>query len=93
MPRKTSADAKGRTPESQEKIPDRHETREKQKNLLIAVGVAAIVIIAAACAFVFLTPQVATTGDQVSVYYTVAFDNGTVFDSNMNGTRSNYPGQ
>ena len=64
----------------------RRKKREKQKNLLITVGVAAIIIIAAACAFVFLTPQVATTGDRVSVYYTVAFDNGTVFDSNMNGT-------
>lgn len=30
--------------------------------------------------------QVATYGDTVSVYYTVAFENGTVFGSNMDGT-------
>ncbi|MGB8219442.1 MAG: FKBP-type peptidyl-prolyl cis-trans isomerase [Methanoregula sp.] len=87
-PADTSADAKEEPPESQDAVPEQEtpEKREKRKNLLITVGVAAIIIIAAACAFVFLTPQVATTGDQVSVYYTGAFDNGTVFDSNMNGT-------
>lgn len=31
-------------------------------------------------------PQVAMYGDTVSVYYTVAFENGTVFGSNMDGT-------
>jgi FKBP-type peptidyl-prolyl cis-trans isomerase 2 len=84
-PEKTSADAKEETPESQDAVP-KPEKREKRKNLLITVGVAAIIIIAAACAFVFLTPQVATTGDRVSVSYTVAFDNGSVIDSNMNST-------
>jgi peptidylprolyl isomerase len=33
-----------------------------------------------------LSLQVATPGDTVSVYYTGAFENGTVFDSNMDGT-------
>jgi peptidylprolyl isomerase len=32
------------------------------------------------------SPQLAKTGDTVSVYYTGMFENGTVFDSNMNGT-------
>ena len=84
----TSADAKEETPESMDAVPEQMtpEKREKRKNLLITVGVAIIIILAAACAFVFLTPQVATTGDRVSVYYTVAFNNGTVIDSNMNST-------
>jgi peptidylprolyl isomerase len=84
-PETTSADEKEEPAESKGAVPD-HEKREKRRNLLITIGVAAIIIVAAACAFVFLTPQVAINGDQVSVYYTGAFENGTVFDSNLNGT-------
>jgi peptidylprolyl isomerase len=84
-PEKISAEENVGPSESKGAVPD-NEKREKQKSLLITIGVTAIIIVAAACAFVFLTPQVATNGDRVSVYYTVAFDNGTVFDSNMNGT-------
>jgi peptidylprolyl isomerase len=32
------------------------------------------------------SPQLATTGDTVSVYYTGTLENGTMFDSNMNST-------
>ena len=33
-----------------------------------------------------VSSQVATKGDTVSVYYTGTFENGTVYDSNMDGT-------
>lgn len=60
--------------------------QEQQRNLLISIGVAIVIILAASCAFVFLTQPVATKGDTISVYYTGMLENGTVFDSNMNGT-------
>ena len=46
----------------------------------------AIVIVAAIVLFFLFNPFVARTRDTVSVYYTGTLDNGTVFDSNMNGT-------
>jgi peptidylprolyl isomerase len=85
MPENTSADKKEKPPETKDTVKDNGK-QEKQKNLLITIGVAIVIIVAAACAFIFLTPQVATKGDTVSVYYTEAFDNGTVFYSNMNST-------
>ena len=85
VPKNTPGDKKGKNTELKDVKPDNGK-REKQRNFLISIGVAVVIILAAACAFVFLTPQVATKGDRVSVYYSEAFDNGTVFYSNMNST-------
>ena len=50
------------------------------------VIVAAVIVIAAVGYVVFANRTVAKTGDTVGVYYTGVLDNGTVFDSNVNGT-------
>jgi len=48
--------------------------------------VAAIILIAAVGYIVLANRTVAKPGDVVGVYYTGKFDNGTVFDSNINST-------
>jgi|WetSurMetagenome_2_1015567.scaffolds.fasta_scaffold38681_3 FKBP-type peptidyl-prolyl cis-trans isomerase 2 len=85
-PTNTSANENGKSAETKDAVKET-DKQEQKKNLLISLGVAIVIIIAAAGAFVCLTPQVATKGDIVSVYYTEAFENGTVFYSNMNSTK------
>ncbi|MEN6395212.1 MAG: FKBP-type peptidyl-prolyl cis-trans isomerase [Methanoregula sp.] len=85
-PKSTPGDENGKNAEVKEIKPGKGN-KENQRNLLIAIGVAVVIIFAAACAFVYFTPQVATKGDKVAVYYTEAFDNGTVVESNMNSTK------
>ncbi|MGD0534360.1 MAG: FKBP-type peptidyl-prolyl cis-trans isomerase [Methanoregula sp.] len=85
VPESTSADEKEKSAETKDAVKVNGK-REKQWNLLITIGVAVVIIVAAACAFVYLTASVATKGDTVSVYYTEAFENGTVYISNMNTT-------
>jgi peptidylprolyl isomerase len=58
----------------------------KQLYQKVGIVVGAIVIVAAIILFVLFNPFVARTGDLATVYYTGTLDNGTVFDSNMNGT-------
>jgi len=50
--------------------------------ILVGVGI----LIATILGFVMFNPFVAKTGDTVSVYYTGTLDDGTIFDTNENGT-------
>lgn len=57
-------------------------SRKKMYMNYAVVGIAAVIILAA-IGFFFMNPSGAKTGDTVMVYYTGTFDNGTVFDSNL----------
>ncbi len=59
---------------------------QKSRNFLVMIGVIVVILVAAAGAFIFFAGSVATNGDTVTVYYTEAFENGTVISSNMNST-------
>lgn len=84
VPKETPAAAPAESPEK--KSGDDSDKKKQGNTLLIPVAVAVVIIVAAVAAFFFLTPQLAQKGDRVSVYYTGTLDNGTVFDTNMNGT-------
>ena len=57
-----------------------------RKYLMIAIAALALVAIAVTAAVILYNPVVAMNGDNVSVYYTLMFENGTIISSNMNGT-------
>jgi len=59
---------------------------KKRTPFYIIAGVAACIIIAAALYITLFPSEVAKTGDTVSVSYIGMLDNGSVFDSNVNGT-------
>jgi peptidylprolyl isomerase len=59
---------------------------KKKQTTMIAVAAGVIIIVALASWFFFLNPSAARSGDTVSVYYTGALDDGTIFDSNVNGS-------
>jgi peptidylprolyl isomerase len=59
---------------------------KKKQTTMIAVAAVVIIIIAAGSWFFFFNPSVARSGDTVSVYYTGTLDDGTIFDSNVNGS-------
>ncbi|MFA5331816.1 MAG: FKBP-type peptidyl-prolyl cis-trans isomerase [Methanoregula sp.] len=62
------------------------KTCDDKRSICISIAVAVIIIAAALCAYVFLTPYTAKTGDTVEAYYTLTFENGTFIESNLNGT-------
>jgi len=68
----------------QAKVDEKTGNRNR-KYLLIAGGIIALAIVVTV-GFIFLNPIVAMTGDNVSVFYTLTFENGTVIDTNMNET-------
>ena len=57
-----------------------------RKNLMIVGGVIALVALIVIAVFILLNPVVAAKGDNVSVYYTLMLEDGTIFDSNMNSS-------
>ena len=59
--------------------------RKKQYTRYAIAGAAVIAVLLIAGFYLFNTPTVAKTGDTVMVYYTGTLDNGTVFDSNVDG--------
>ncbi|MCX6690244.1 MAG: peptidylprolyl isomerase [Methanoregula sp.] len=70
-----------------EKVKGKERVAQKRKQYWMAgIAIAAVVIIGIVLFFTLFSPFGAKTGDTVSVYYIGTLDNGTVFDSNMNGT-------
>jgi len=57
-----------------------------RKNLMIVGGVIALVALIVIVVFILPNPVVAAKGDNVSVYYTLMLEDGTIFDTNMNST-------
>ena len=57
-----------------------------RKNQMIIGGVIALVALIVIVVFILPNPVVAAKGDSVSVYYTLMLEDGTIFDSNTNGT-------
>lgn len=78
-------------PSNKKKKTPKEKDREKtggrtRKNLMIIGGVIALVALVGIVIFILPNPVVAAKGDNVSVYYTLRLEDGTLFDSNINGT-------
>jgi peptidylprolyl isomerase len=58
--------------------------RKKQYTRYVIAG-AAVIIVLLIAGFYFFNPTAVKNGDTVMVYYTGTLDNGTVFDSNVDG--------
>jgi peptidylprolyl isomerase len=58
----------------------------KRKYIMIAAGATLLVAIAVTALFTFLNPVVAMKGDNVSVYFSLMYENGSVISTHMNGT-------
>jgi len=70
-----------------EKVKGKEVVAARQKRVRqYAIVVAVVMVVAAGIAFYFFNPFTVKSGDTVAVYYTGTLDDGTVFDSNTNGT-------
>jgi peptidylprolyl isomerase len=58
----------------------------KRKYIMIAAGATLLVAIAVTALFTFLNPVVAMKGDNVSVYFSLMYENGSVISTNFNRT-------
>ncbi len=65
---------------------DERTTARNRKYLMIAVGAIAFVAIVVTAVFILPKPVGAMEGDNVSMYYTLMYENGTIISTNMNGT-------
>jgi len=86
-PKQTAAAPAEGTPEKKKEL--KCGSWKEKQSVVVTIAVAIIIIAASVAAFVFLNPQEtlkAEKGDTVTVYYTGTLDNGTVFDTNTNGT-------
>jgi peptidylprolyl isomerase len=57
----------------------------KQQYTKYALAALSVIIILSLIGFYLFNPSVAKTGDTVMVYYIGTYENGTVFDSNVDG--------
>jgi peptidylprolyl isomerase len=78
-------------PSKKKKKTDKEKGEDKKggltrKNQMIIGGVIALVVIFIIAIFILPNPTAAAMGDSVSVYYTLRLEDGTLFDSNLNGT-------
>ena len=65
---------------------DEKTVARKRKYLMIAAGAIVLIAIAVTALFTLLNPVVAMKGDNVSIYYSMMYENGTVISTNTNGT-------
>jgi len=70
---------------NQEKV-DESTGNRNRKYLMIAGGAIALVAIVVTAVLILPNPVVVMKGDNVSMYYTLMYENGTVISTNMNQT-------
>jgi peptidylprolyl isomerase len=65
---------------------DEMAVARKRKYIMIAAGAILLVAIVVTAVFILSNPVVAMKGDNVSMIFTLSYENGTVISTNVNGT-------